>query len=148
VDPERGQIIVDDVEEQRPHAAAALGCEHRERLELGDALAGRPRVVGALVDVDEGIPDRNAVAAGDEHEGVGRGEQALVQGTPARPRLGAVDRRQAGRPERPVVVEEREPQRLDLGQKLRPAALERDPERRRAPLAPAQPSSRVGSISP
>jgi hypothetical protein len=99
--------------------------------------------------MDEGIAHRGAVAAGDEHERVRRREQALVQGAPARPRVSAVDRRQAGRPDRPVVVEEREPQRLDLGEQLGSAPVERDAECRRAPLAPAQPSSsRVGSISP
>jgi hypothetical protein len=47
------------------------------------------------------------------------------------------------------MVEEHEPQRLDLGEQLGPAALERHAERRRAPLEPAQPSpSSVGSIRP
>jgi hypothetical protein len=100
------------------------------------------------VDVHERVTDRDAVAARDQGERVGRREQPLVQRSPPRPGLGAVDRGQPGRPDRPVVVEQREPERLDLGDQLRPAPRERDTQRRRPALEPAQPSSRVGSMRP
>ena len=147
--PRLRQTGVDGVEEECPQPASALGREHCERLELGDPLACLPRVVRALVHVDERVCDHRAVPARDDDERVRRLQKRRIERPAARPRPGAVDRAQAGRADGEMVVEQRKPERLELGDQLGAAALERDSERLGTSLEGGQPSpSRVGSISP
>ena len=107
------------VQQQRAEAGAPLDRQDRERLDLADPLAGRPGVVGAVVvDVRHDVADRPAGAAREHHERVPAVEEAVVERAPPGPGLLGRDHRDAGGVHLGVLVEEREPQRLELVDQL------------------------------
>ena len=75
----RSELRVDSVEQSRAHSPTSRLRDHRQGLDLCDAVTSHPGVVRAVVKGHERIPHVNALLHCDERECIGITEHLLVE---------------------------------------------------------------------